>query len=112
MTLAPDASTPVFRGKDATRVTNQSPNKEDKDTAENIKGIRFLFWWCIISQIFSIYRAYEIYQGSYGWDSLSSKNKIPLAWAVVGTVLMALFTPGYVVLEYRRFRKGGNGQVV
>ncbi|KAI1298830.1 hypothetical protein F5Y03DRAFT_367176 [Xylaria venustula] len=111
MTFVSNANMPIFRGQGAVKITSQTPNKQDKDTAGNIKRIRFLFWWCFISQIYSNYRAYEIYQDFYGWGSLNSHNKVSLAWGIVGTVLMALFIPGYMVLEYRRSTKGAKDQV-
>ncbi|KAI8950842.1 hypothetical protein F4801DRAFT_547046 [Xylaria longipes] len=112
MAFTPDANTPIFRGKDAARVTSQSPIKQDKAAAVNIKRIRLLFIYCFISQMFSTYRAYETYQDFHSWDSLSRKNKFFLAWGVVTTVVMAFFTAGYMVLEYRRSKQGGKGQVV
>ncbi|RYC64031.1 hypothetical protein CHU98_g2169 [Xylaria longipes] len=107
MAFTPDANTPIFRGKDAARVTSQSPIKQDKAAAVNIKRIRLLFIYCFISQMFSTYRAYETYQDFHSWDSLSRKNKFFLAWGVVTTVVMAFFTAGYMVLEYRRSKQGG-----
>ncbi|KAI1127837.1 hypothetical protein F5Y10DRAFT_241887, partial [Nemania abortiva] len=106
MTFAPDANTPIFRGKDAAKITSQSPIKQDKAAAVNIKSIRLLFMYCFVSQIFNAYRAYGIYQDFHGWDNLSRKDKFLLAWGVITTVILALFTAGYVVLEYRRSKKG------
>lgn len=74
-------------------------------------GIRFLFWYCFVCQIFFTYRAYEIYQNFDSWVGLNRKKKFSLAWGVVSTVIMAFFTAGYAVVEYRRREIGKKDKV-
>ena len=69
-------------------------------------GIRVLFWWCFVFQIYSTYRAYEIYQNFDSWVGLHRKDKIFLAWTIATTVIMPFFTAAYAVVEYRRRQIG------
>lgn len=57
--------------------------------------------YCFACQLYSIYRAYEVYQDFGCWDDLSRKDKILLAWGVGSTAVMATFAAAYTVLEYR-----------
>jgi hypothetical protein len=66
---------------------------------------------CFVCQIFSIYRAYEIYQNYNSWDGLNRKDKVFLAWGVVSTVAITLFTPAYTVLEYQTRQMGKKDKV-
>ena len=67
--------------------------------------------YCFVCQIFSAYRAYEIYQTFDGWVGLNRKDQFFLAWGVVSTIAMAFFTPAYTVLEYRTRQMRGKGKV-
>lgn len=67
-----------------------------------MKGIRLLFVYCFVCHIFSTYRAYPIYQDIDSWFNLNRKDKLTVAWGVVSTVVTAIFTVAYAVLEYRR----------
>jgi hypothetical protein len=76
-----------------------------------MRGIRLLFWNLFVCQIFSTYRAYEIYQKFDSWVGLNRKEKFFLVWVVVSTVIMASFTPAYAVVEYRRIQIGKKDKV-
>jgi hypothetical protein len=71
-----------------------------------MRAIRLLFVYCLAHGIFGIYRAYEIYQGLDNWFILSRKEKFLLAWGVVSTIIMAIFTVAYITLEYRMRQMG------
>jgi len=97
---------PSFYGKGATRIVSPPTIKQDEGVAGNIRGIRLLFVYCFVCQIFSTYRAYEIYQDFDSWVGLNRKDKFFLAWGVVSTVVTAFFMAAYAVLEYRRRQMG------
>ncbi|KAH8786502.1 hypothetical protein BGZ57DRAFT_1002068 [Hyaloscypha finlandica] len=106
MASSDNANTPSFRGKDAARIVSPPTMKQDEGVAGNIRGIRLLFVYCFVCQIFSTYRAYEIYQNFDSWVGLNRKDKFFLAWGVVSIVAMTFFTAAYAVLEYRRRQTG------
>ncbi|PMD23469.1 hypothetical protein NA56DRAFT_657497 [Hyaloscypha hepaticicola] len=106
MASSHNSNTPEFRRKDAARTVSPPTIKQDEGTADNIRGIRLLFWPLFVCQIFYTYRAYEIYQNFDSWVSLNRKDKKFLAWGVVSTVVMAFFTAGYAVVEYQRRQIG------
>ncbi|KAI0107884.1 hypothetical protein GGR51DRAFT_559219 [Nemania sp. FL0031] len=105
MTFGPNVNMPIFRGKDAEMSTGRSSIKQDMATPVTIKRIRLLFIYCFVSQMFSTYRAYEIYRDFHSWDSLSGKDKFLLTWGAVTLVIMAFFTASYLALEYRRIKR-------
>jgi hypothetical protein len=70
-----------------------------------MRAIRLLFMYCFVCHIFSHYRAYETYQNFERWVDLNRKDKVVLAWGFVSTVVMAIFTAAYAVLEYRTRQK-------
>lgn len=102
---------PGFHGKGAARIVSPPTIKQDEGLARNIRGIRLLFAYCFVCQIFSTYRAYEIYQDFDNWVGLNRKEKFFLAWGIVSTIIMAFFTVAYVVLEYRRRQIGKKDKV-
>jgi len=101
-----NTNTPGFHGKGAAKIISPPTIMPDKGVAGNIRGIRLLFVYCFVCQIFSTYRAYEIYQDFDSWVGLNRKDKFFLAWGVVSTVIMAFFTTAYAVLEYWRRQMG------
>ncbi|KAI1174523.1 hypothetical protein F4777DRAFT_579829 [Nemania sp. FL0916] len=101
-----DESTPIFRDKDVGATINKSliPLRRSGGPV-NIKATRLLYLYCLINQVFSTLRAWEIYQDFQGWGNLNRKNKFFLTWGAVTTVAMAFFTLGWVVLEYRLVKR-------
>ncbi|KIM95575.1 hypothetical protein OIDMADRAFT_21009 [Oidiodendron maius Zn] len=110
MASSHSGNTPGFGRKGAAGIVSP-PTVKRGLAAGNIKAIRLLFVYCFACQIFSAYRAYEIYQTFDGWVGLNRKDKFFLAWGVVSTIAMAFFTPAYAVLEYRTRQMGGKAKV-
>ncbi len=68
--------------------------------------MRLYFWYFVVFQMYSTYRAFGIYQNFDSWVGLKRKDKIFLAWAIVCIVAMPFFTAGYAAVEYRRRQIG------